>query len=639
MAEQQDDIATDELLARGMQALQDGDAAAAHAALAEAVARRPDAAEAQCRFAIACQATGRHADAAAAFAAALAQSPDMVEAQYGLAATLAALGRAEESLARYDALIAAAPGLPEAQYGRAALLQSLGRAEDAEQGFAAALALDPDFAEAAAGRAGALLALGRPEAAVACCETALGIDPDFIEPRRVLATALAAMRRYAEAIIQWREMLVLAPQRLDAHRGLAGLLLFVGRPDEAAAAFTAALPLAAGDPEALADIEAGRAAALVELGQIAEGEQGFERAIALHPGRIGPYQGLVNARRIRPDDAIVAQLEAIAARRHTVGVDQQIAICFVMNKLCADIGQEARGFDFLMEGAALRRGQLPYDEAAALAAMDRPRRVFSPALLTRHAGQGHPSDVPIFIVGMPRSGSTLIEQVLASHPRVIGGGERPDFRSALRSVLRREGADDQEQFIEGLSAETLQRLGADYLDRLVSAAAGTKTDPLRITDKLLDNFRYLGVIHMALPHARIIHTRRDPVDTCLSCYSKLFQAPHPYSYDLGRLGRYWRAYDTLMAHWRSVLPPGAMLEVQYETVVADFEAQARRVVAHCGLEWDDACLAFHQTQRAVRTASVVQVRQPIYHSSVGRWRPAPEVLRPLLDGLGLEDAA
>jgi hypothetical protein len=243
-------------------------------------------------------------------------------------------------------------------------------------------------------------------------------------------------------------------------------------------------------------------------------------------------------------------------------------------------------------------------------------------------------------VGMPRSGSTLIEQVLASHPRVIGGGERPDFGAALRGARRREGAlRDSDAFIAALSEPVLKRLAAAYLDRLVSAAAGTKANPLRITDKMLDNFRHLGLIHLALPNARIIHTRRDPVDTCLSCYSKLFAAPHPYSYDLGTLGRYWRAYDRLMAHWRAVLPPGVMLEVQYEQVVADFETEARRVIAHCGLDWDDACLDFYRTERPVRTASIVQVRQPIYRSSVGRWRPDAATLRPLLEGLGLESAA
>ena len=148
------------------------------------------------------------------------------------------------------------------------------------------------------------------------------------------------------------------------------------------------------------------------------------------------------------------------------------------------------------------------------------------------------------------------------------------------------------------------------------------------------NFRFLGLIHLALPNARIIHTCRDPIDTCLSCFSKLFTEEQAFAYDLGELGRYYRAYQKLMEHWRHVLPPGVMLDVQYEELVADFDEQTRRIVTHCGLEWDARCLSFYETQRPMKTASVVQVRQPVYRSSVRRWRPDRDLLRPLLEALG-----
>jgi len=184
------------------------------------------------------------------------------------------------------------------------------------------------------------------------------------------------------------------------------------------------------------------------------------------------------------------------------------------------------------------------------------------------------------------------------------------------------------------TAEELQRLGADYLNRLKTALPAPPRVWRRITDKMPANFRLVGLIHLALPNARIIHTCRDPVDTCLSCFSIHFTADQPFAYDLGELGRYYRAYYSLMEHWRQVLPEGVMLDVHYEDLVGDLEGQARRIVAHCGLEWDDACLAYDKTARPVKTASAAQVRQPIYRSSVGRWRPDADVLRPLLDGLG-----
>lgn len=636
VADQQDDTGFATLLARGTEALQDGRGAVACDLLGAAVARDPASAVAQHRFGLACQMTGRVEDAIAAFAAALAAAPEMVEAQYGLAVALNAAGRREAALARFDTLVAAAPDLPEAQYGRAATLQALGRHLEAAEGFAAAASLDEEFVEAIAGEAGALLAAGRPEEAAACCERALALDPDYLQPRLTLAAALSAARRYGEAIAQWHEVLALAPDRHDARLQLARLLQTVGRAAEALEQFEAALPQI-NDAPTRAEVEGGRAQALLELGRLAEAEEGFERSMALRPDALGAPLALVNARRVRPDDALVPRMEQLAARRTTLPVQQQIMLCFIMYKLCTDLGDPERGFAFLQEGAALRRGQLPYDEADELATLAAPPRVFTPGLLARHAGEGDPSDLPVFIVGMPRSGSTLIEQLLASHPRVVGGGERPDFAAALHGAIRRQGtAGRSDDFIAALSGPVLRRMAASYLDRLASAAAGSKRDPLRITDKLLDNFRHLGLIHLALPNARIIHTRRDPVDTCLSCYSKLFAAPQAYTYDLGTLGRYWRAYDRLMAHWRAVLPPGVMLEVRYEEVVSDFEGQARRVIAHCGLDWDDACLDFHRTERAVRTASMVQVRQPIYRSSVGRWRPDAATLRPLLEGLGPE---
>lgn len=173
--------------------------------------------------------------------------------------------------------------------------------------------------------------------------------------------------------------------------------------------------------------------------------------------------------------------------------------------------------------------------------------------------------------------------------------------------------------------EQLRAIGDRYLNQIAALAPEAK----RIVDKALGNFVFAGLIHMTLPNARIIHARRDPIDTCVSCYSKLFAGELLYTYDLAELGRYYRSYQTLMEHWRTVLPQGAMLEVQYEELVSDFEAQARRMVRYCGLDWDDRCLAFHQTQRPVRTASATQVRQPIYQTSVGRWRPYKTMLQPL----------
>jgi hypothetical protein len=240
----------------------------------------------------------------------------------------------------------------------------------------------------------------------------------------------------------------------------------------------------------------------------------------------------------------------------------------------------------------------------------------------------------VFIIGMPRSGSTLVEQIIASHPKVFGGGELKHFHRAARGIrTSSSGSATFSELVSAMRGEDFRDLGAHYLAEIKQLAPGAT----HITDKLLINFIYAGLIHLALPNALIIHATRDPADTCLSCFSKLFTYEVNQTYDLGELGRYYRHYQALMAHWHRVLPPRRILDVRYEDVVADLEGQARRILAHCGLEWDARCLAFCQTERPVRTASATQVRQPIYNSSVGRWRVYAEFLGPLLAELGIAD--
>jgi len=252
------------------------------------------------------------------------------------------------------------------------------------------------------------------------------------------------------------------------------------------------------------------------------------------------------------------------------------------------------------------------------------------------AGLGDPSTVPIFILGMPLSGTTLIEQILACHPKIFGAGELRDFDQVVKSVHGPDGAVlPYPEFLPAFQAEHLRRMGAQYV-RLLRAHSA---DAPHITNKMPSSFFYVGLVHLALPNARVIHSMRNPVDTCLSCFSKLFSGEQSYSYDLGELGRYYRKYLELMAHWRRVLPGGTMLDVQYEDVVADVETQVRRILTYCGLEWDARCLEFYKHARPVKTASAMQVRRPIYTSSIGRWLPYKDQLMPLIGELPIQQAS
>ncbi len=305
---------------------------------------------------------------------------------------------------------------------------------------------------------------------------------------------------------------------------------------------------------------------------------------------------------------------------------------FALGKAHADIGSHDSAFRHFAAANALKRRQIEYDEAARLGFFERIIAAFTPDTMRRLAGCGDPSTLPIFVVGMPRSGTTLVEQVLASHPLVFGAGEISDLDTVMKAVAGSDGTQRLPEAIATMSGEQVRRIGAQYCDRIAALAPKAQ----RITDKMLPNFLWIGLIHLALPNARIIHVQRDPADTCLSCFSRLFAGDLPFTYDLAELGRYYQAYASLMAHWRAVLPEGAMIEVKYEELVADFPAQARRLVDYCGLEWDDRCSAFYETRRPVTTSSAAQVRLPIYQDSIGRWQSYAPWLGPLLDELSVK---
>jgi hypothetical protein len=235
---------------------------------------------------------------------------------------------------------------------------------------------------------------------------------------------------------------------------------------------------------------------------------------------------------------------------------------------------------------------------------------------------------------MPRSGTTLTETIIASHPMVYGAGELNDILE-IASQAGGFGSANENSIgyplnMQGITQAELKAMGERYIRGLQARAPASP----RITDKMPANFNCLGLIHLMLPNAKIVHVKRNPIDTCLSCYTRLFNKSQLQSYDLQDIGRYYRNYATLMEHWRKVLPVGSFYEIQYEDIIADAEGQSRALIDYCGLEWNDACLDFHKTERNIRTASVTQVRQPIYKTSVEKWRHYEKHLGPLLDALG-----
>ena len=595
-----------------------------------AIAANPGDADLHNNLGVVMASLGRDADAAASFERALAARPDFAAALNNLGNAQQTLGRAAAAAACFERAVALQPGYAEALNNLGMLRLNQGRHEAALASIERALAARPDYAGAHNNRGRVLLALERTEEAVACFEQAIALRADLAEAHNNLGTALLGLQRKSEAIACYERALEINPTYGTAWANLGTVWLGLRREAEAAACYERVFAGAVPEFEAYCNAADG----LEALGRLDDARRALERALALWPGRPELYGALARSMRFVANDAHVAAMEALVDDVAEHGERHQAALHFALAKAYRDTAQHERAFHHLLTANALKRRTIAYDEAKTLGFLDRVRTAFTSELLARHRGAGVASRVPVFVVGMPRSGTTLIEQILASHRAVFGAGELDDFPAAVSRLAGPDGRplalpDDADV----LSGTLLRELGTTYLARI----QGQVPDAEHITDKLPFNFFYAGLIHLALPEARIVHVRRDPIDTCLSCFSTDFAGGNqPFSYELGELGRYHRAYETVMAHWRDVLPPGVMLDVRYEDVVDDLEAQARRLVAHCGLAWDPACLTFHATARPVQTASATQVRQPIYRSSLERWRPYAPMLTPLLEALGVE---
>jgi len=577
-----------------------------------------------CQLGLLCLQQSRFEEAARQFRRAINVERNSAETHHHLAIALTGIGRSEEAVKQYEKAIAIRPNLAESHNNLAHLLDTLGRMDEALAHYEKALTIKPAYAEAHNNLGNTLHKLGRPEEAFAHYHQALSINPNYAEAYDNLGTALAALGRYEEAVTSHEKALAISPDDPESHDHFGNTLHMIGRSQEAIAHHERAIGIRPNAPEFHSNL----GHALHALGKLSEASSAFTKAISLTPGKVRYFWNLANSKRFTAADQHLVSMQKFARDSASLPVEEQIELHFALGKALADVGDHQQAFNHILQGNALKRREIDYDEPTTLQRFDRIRNVFTAELVREKRGYGNRSEVPIFILGLPRSGTTLVEQILASHPNVFGAGELAEFAKLAAGIGGPNGSEFPEA-VTTMSSEQFHQLGENYLQVVRHAAPEAR----RITDKLPGNFLRVGLIHLALPNARIIHTRRDLRDTAFSCFSILWPAGMEHTYELAELGRYCREYQRLMEHWREVLPKGAMLEVQYEDVVDNLEGQAKRIVEYCGLEWDDACLAFHKTERSVRTASASQVRQPIYKSSVGRWRAHEAQISPLLQEL------
>jgi tetratricopeptide (TPR) repeat protein len=536
--------------------------------------------------------------------------PGLERAWFSLGKALAQLGRGAEADAAFEKSFELSP--QRRDMALAAEHQKEGRLEDAERLYRQVLRQDPKNVDAL--RLLALIAIQaeRPDEAERMLRKVIGITPDFLLAILDLGRLYKEQDRFAEALECFERAIALEPSQVQSHFLHAATLARASFTNEAIAGYRHCL-----------ELRPGHAGALLGLGHALNAVGDFEGAVAAYdaciqvaPGSGETYWSLANLKTYRFDDAAIAEMERRAA---APGESRQseVNFLFALGKAWEDRGDYGRAWNFYRSGNENQRAEVAYDPVQTEVMNDRLVGTYTAEFLAARQEAGDPDPSPIFILGLPRSGSTLLEQVLASHSEVEGTAELP-YIGRLATSLNRNRASgiNYPEAMRELSSANLAALGAQYLGL---ARMHRRSGAPRFVDKMPNNFPNVGLIATILPNAKIVDARRHPLDASLSCWRQLFAKGQNFTYDLTEIGEYYLQYQRMMDHWAAVMP-GRVLTVQYEEVVSDFEAQARRLLEFCGLPWQDECLRFWESGRSVRTPSAAQVRQPIYDRSVGHWK-------------------
>jgi len=599
-------------------------------------------------------------DAAAAFRRAVSISPDYAEAHHNLGMALGSAGDADAAESEFREALRYRPDYALACVSLAAILHDRGDHSGAEELCRKALSIDADGFPALCLLALSLRAQHRDEEALQVVRRAVEIEPADTKSRLSLGNLLLEFDRWRKAaetmeqIVAEHPLHVAAQSALtnaylklhctsaaielcrkaiaedadfaDGHCNLGVALRQLGDIPAAIEAYQSAIRI---EPE-FAEAHNNLGIVYMDVGDMERARESFREAIKLDPGMGAASLNLSRARRMDEADLLeISRIEALL-EGHEVSDERRIFLHFALGKMFDDCARYDQAFEHFGQANRLKHKRVRFDAEQHRRWSSKLIDVFAPAYFEGHAGLGVPSERPVFIVGMPRSGTTLVEQILASHPEVYGGDELTTIYETVCGLEKRIGSGAKyPEFVPSLDETALQWGARQYIDTLQSI----DDQAARVTDKMPSNFLHLGIIAVMLPGARVIHCRRDAMDVCLSNFVQLFANGHYYSYDLSDIAVYYRGYEQIMSHWRAVLPI-RMYEVQYEELVEDQERISRELVDYIGLDWDDRCLAFHETERAVRTASNWQVRQPIYKTARNRWKNYENHLTQLKADLG-----
>ncbi len=608
--------------------LQQENTTATESSCRRALSLQPDLAEAHFLLGTILEANGNAGEAETSYRNTIRLQPDHANAHANLGYVLNLQGRHEEAATAYQQALIFDPGNAEVHYNLSQALIALGRNDEAEDILQTALRLKPDYSEAYLNLAGLLQVKGNYPEAEATLQKAISYNPDSASAHQKLAVVLNSLGRQSEAVTCCQEALRCKPDFVDAHIALAAAIITLQKPDEAmehcnraleiepdninAISLAANIAIHSGDREAASQI----LSPLLGKGFDEFGPEHINIALAF---------ALISKDLDQQEEA-TALLEKLL-QDPLIPVGNRSNLLFNLGKLYDATGKYDKAFHNYQQGNASK--PLTFDATRHDAEIETLIAAYSPDVMMRMPRASNRSEQPVFVVGMPRSGTSLVEQILASHPQIFGAGELPNIIQlplSLSSILETEKP--YPQCLPLLTQEKMDELAQDYLDHI----GRLSDDTPRVIDKMPGNFMHLGLIELLFPNARVIHCMRDPLDTCLSCYFQDFSRTHPYSYDLENLGAFYRGYEKIMRHWKSILSI-PVIDVQYEELVSNQEPISRSMIEFCGLEWDEQCLQFHKTERFVGTASYDQVRQPIYKKSSGRWKNYEQHLGPLKEAL------
>ena len=607
---------------------QQGKTAEAAEALEQAIKVDPKHAQALNNLGITYFERGKPKLAIQNYRKAIEARPEMAEAHNNLGNALRVIGDIDGAIQAYQEALTYRERYPEAYNNLGTLLSQRGQLDEAEHAMRKAINQNPAYIEAYNNLAAVHIAKKNDVEALRVLSDALKIAPGNVDT--LVLTARTQLRRGAHQMAEQASRLALKqdPDNADALLVLGQVLHEVDQYEEAIQVLEKAVEHNPKSPETLNFY----GIALKSVGRLDEAREWMLKALRGNRRIFAAYANLNDLLDFSEGEGaeLFEEMDRIFKSAKNPDSDAFLPLHFAYAKALDDRKEHERALQHYITGGKLKRAQLNYDEGEIHGFFDAIMAAFPKEAFTNRKFAGNPDERPVFIIGMPRSGSTLAEQIISSHPDIYGAGEVKYLSMAISRLRDRFPSLPKFPHTMGKMTPAQMDIVAQNYLKLLTKSSG---DAKRVTDKMLTNYFFVGLIHLLFPNAKIINTQRDPVDTCLSGFTKLFKDDMPHSYDLGELGRYYRKYKELMDHWHAVLPEGVLKTFHYEDVVADTEKEAKALIEFLGLDWDPKCVDFHKSDRPVKTASVAQVRKPIYNTSVKRWMKYGDGLQPLVDAI------